>query len=288
MSDEAVSQLISMGFDQAQAEQALQVSDGNLEAAINLLLTETQFPEEFPSSSTAQTTNHLAEASGSTTTSRSDSGKILSRAIVAPISQYSVDNGRSACTCIALTAASDFLQHPTKEEVTSPTPEMLRQYITDGVSSYQQIVSSASSSVEHTSCEEILATPKGQEIFGSRLECRLGIRQGVLTTPGMDMGSILEGLHMEVKNGPLAILITKTPETIVVFLPKEHGPYHIFDSHPRPGKEDAYWETHTSWIELIQALNQIFPATSLGPDIPDMMAMMYNSFDMYPLTSKNK
>jgi hypothetical protein len=37
---------------------------------------------------------------------------------------------------------------------------------------------------------------------------------------------------------------------------------------------------------LVQSLEAIYPVTELGSDVPEMMQMMYNSFDVYPLTWK--
>ena len=45
----------------------------------------------------------------------------------------------------------------------------------------------------------------------------------------------------------------------------------------------AYAKLHDNLNDLIDTIQIIFPPTALDPDIPEMMAMMYNSFDLYPL-----
>ena len=90
-------QLMDMGFEAARAEEALSVCDDNVERAIEYLFSGP--PSDPPPSSSAATTS-------------SSSSRALSnhQDVVASISQYSLDQGRSACTCIALQAADCFLQ----------------------------------------------------------------------------------------------------------------------------------------------------------------------------------
>jgi hypothetical protein len=92
--DDAIQMITAMGFDVAQAQQALQASNGNVEHAVNFLLMG------------GGGTSESASSGGGG--AASDGG--VSKLIVGAISQYSVDNGRSACTCIALTAATKFLR----------------------------------------------------------------------------------------------------------------------------------------------------------------------------------
>mmetsp|Transcript_47159 Transcript_47159/g.69866 ORF Transcript_47159/g.69866 Transcript_47159/m.69866 type:complete len:138 (-) Transcript_47159:274-687(-) len=101
----------------------------------------------------------------------------------------------------------------------------------------------------------------------------------------------------------MAAVITKTPETILLLLPpacdegrseKEQsiGKYIIVDSHPRPhlptvaGAEGSFAIIHDSMDGLVDSLKSIFPATDLGPDVGDVMAMMYNTFDLYAFQKK--
>lgn len=86
-SEEAVSQLTAMGFEEAQAQDALTVANGNIDQAVNILL------------GGGGATSNISTAQHS-----SDSSLIL-----CSTSQYNVENGRSACTCIALMGAVLFL-----------------------------------------------------------------------------------------------------------------------------------------------------------------------------------
>jgi hypothetical protein len=279
--DNDIAQVTAMGFDDAQARQALEVTAGNVEQAVNYLL--------MGGVAAAPAPAPVPPTIGITTTPSSSSAQ--QSMVVGPISQYSVDSGRSACTCIALTAATRFLQSPTV------TLNSLQSMITEGVQNYQKLCSS--SSVEHLSVEEVLAQPQSQVIFP--LTSEGGIRQGLLTTNphhGLGLKSLLEGIRQEQQSSSsssskgewLAIIMTKTPETILLCFspPSSSSEFWLIDSHPRSqlGTEGAYGKPHSSLDELIMSLGEIFPCTELGPDIPEMMAMMYNSFDLYPLKLK--
>jgi len=96
----------------------------------------------------------------------------------------------------------------------------------------------------------------------------------------------------------MAVVITKTPETVLVLLPPltslcssslPNKNYVLIDSHPRPqfSASGAYAILHPSLESLVHSLSIIFPATDLGPDVSEVIAMMYNSFDLYSFQSKN-
>ena len=93
----------------------------------------------------------------------------------------------------------------------------------------------------------------------------------------------------------IAVVITKPPETVLVLLPPltssasgSNSSYILLDSHPRPQQliphcpSGSYALFHPTLSSLVSSIKQIFPVTELGNDIPEMMAMMYNSFDAYP------
>jgi hypothetical protein len=98
------------------------------------------------------------------------------------------------------------------------------------------------------------------------------------------------------KQSYIAVVITKPPETVLVLIPpaSSHSssssshPYVLLDSHPRPQQLSPHYPTgsyalhHSSLRDLVTSLQQIFPVVELGSDVPEMMAMMYNSFDAYP------
>lgn len=272
-------QLMEMGFDAAKAQEALTACNDNVERAIEYLFGGGGGggPTDAPSGGgTSSAAASLANAQD----------------VVASISQYTMDEGRSACTCIALTAAQEFLQSPA---ASTATPQFLENAIREGVTTYENL-RTLSSSVEHMSAEEVLKLSAGSNGSFSKLQLTAGgIRQGLLshdTSNPMGLQTLLEACRQE---GPsdqwMAVLITKTPETVLAVLPPPNstGEHMVIDSHPRPqvvGGNGAYARILTSLDQVVAHLSTILPATELGPDIPEMMAMMYNSFDLYPFVKK--
>lgn len=229
-----------MGFDPELAQQAWTACDGNKELAIEVLLSGREENDEL-----ALSTDF----------------------VVSDISQYSFENGRSACTCIALTGAMLYLS---SQDI---SPQFLQDMVTQGVELYKRIAQSESG-VEHMSAEEVLGQRKlPLQLIGD-------LRQGILSHDvNHPLG--LKALLTAVKDdGAKVVLITKTPETVVVCLDQ----FAVLDSHPRPPiTTNAYAKMHSNLDDMILSLHRIFPPTELDPDIPEMMAMMYNSFDLYPL-----
>jgi hypothetical protein len=294
---EDIDQLICMGFPQSAAVESLQITSGNLEMAVNHLLSG---GAESSISNTASFAGSvvaapLTELSGSTDAMAAKAGGVLRGST----SQYTyADIGRSACTCIALTAASMFLQDQ------NVTPTFLDTMIAQGVENYQKLISSGQTDVEHLSAEEVLQKDQQGQFFHVKT---IGggndaIYQGVLSHDfhnPMGMKALLEGIrfdrHTNRKVGStndddewIVILITKTPETVLVCFPPDSispAPYWLIDSHPRPqlGLDTSYAKLHPSLDTLLLSLQAVFPPTDLGPDVPEMMAIMYNSFDLYPL-----
>ena len=332
--DQQIFMLVEMGFEKEHARKALQVCSGNVERAIEYLFAPTTTnanddgaarARDPPNNSTNNTTNSAAAVSDNSISSFRD--------VVASISQYSLDQGRSACTCIALTAAQEFLQRPSlyhdnnDNDNNTMTPEFLERVINHGVHTYMTL-QSIKPGVEHMSAEETLemtssssSSPPvaavsssgetGPKTFQHLQLIPGGIRQGILGSVhnGMGLSSLLTACQQEQPISQwMAILITKTPETILVLFPPPHNSststasqsqsqsqssplFAIVDSHPRPGivqgGSGAYARIVPTLQDVVCHLSTILPATELGPDIPEMMAMMYNSFDLYPLIWKD-
>jgi hypothetical protein len=143
------------------------------------------------------------------------------------------------------------------------------------------------------SAEEVLQQDSGSQLFHVQ---NLGIRQGILSAnPHHPLGleSLLQILREEERSEWMCVLMTKPPETVLLCFPPDTvspSSYWLIDSHPRPqlGVSSAYAKLHPTLDSLVMSLQAIFPCTDLGPDIPEMMAMMYNSFDLYPLILKRK
>jgi hypothetical protein len=67
---------------------------------------------------------------------------------------------------------------------------------------------------------------------------------------------------------------------------RDDNSFILIDSHPRPqqfpGATEAYARLHSSLQSLIaSSLQVLFPYTDLGSDVPELMAAMYNQFDLY-------
>lgn len=255
--DDKFAQLTAMGFEAVKVHETLNAVNGNLDQAVHVLLGGAILPQQQQPKSSSLI--HCAK------------------------SQYSVENGRSACTCIALMGAALLLL----SGETSVSSELLENMIDMGVAAYQQLPVSGTN-VEHLSAEEVLQS-KAIEEFRLLVLMEGGVRQGVLSGQAnhpLGLGAILQECLSP--DTWVAALITKPPETVVVLLPprsQASGEYILLDSHPRPGlSHGSYARIHASLEDLVQSLQAIYPVTELGNDIPEMMAMMYNSFDVYPLT----
>lgn len=271
--DDTINQLVSMGFEISEAQVAIKACDGNVERAVEYLL-------NGPAGGGLSSSNGRNGTSESVPLSASAMSSAPGTFISGPISQYNVEHGRSACTCIALTGATNFLNDPS-----SLSPDFLQRMVQDGVTTYRQIVQT--SNAEHMSAEEVLL----QDIFPLKL-LPDGIQQGIVSNDDvhpLGLKTMLQGCvgrSSQAKNQWTAVVITKTPETVVVMLPPPGEKlFWLLDSHPRPQlhAEHAYAKAHTSLEELDETLKVIFPFADLGPDVPDMMAMMYNAFDLYLL-----
>jgi hypothetical protein len=299
--DDAVAQLTAMGFETGPVNEALRLSNGNLEQAVNLLLSGSLAEDVVVAAGSPS-----SDIGGTSPAFFGPGGMVLG-----PMSQYSVEQGRSACTCIALTAASMFLHHP------SVTPDLLQSMIVEGVRHYESLLSASATSstsgetIEHMSAEDVLmqdssSSPSTSSTsrFAVQLVTSIGVRQGMLTNdPHYELGlrNLLGSFRLQQhpSNEWMAVLMTKTPETVLLLFPppqssqSESLSFWLIDSHPRssaqlPGADMAYGKPHTNLDELCATLNTIFPAMDLGPDVPEMMGMMYNSFDLYPLTRRKQ
>ena len=121
--NEDVAQLTAMGFPETDARNALLETGGNLEMAVNGLLSGNTFGGGGSATDGSSTSSQRA-------TSSNDDANSLVRGST---SQYTYgSDGRSACTCIALTAADLVLNAAT---TTSPvlTTEFLDRATQDGV-----------------------------------------------------------------------------------------------------------------------------------------------------------
>ena len=300
---ELVAQLAEMGFTESKAVEALTACAGNVNAAASYLISTAVLAAPFAS----------ASSQSLTPSSPSSSDPIL---IQGPISQYSIENGRSACTCIALMAAHKFLASPSLDLI---TPWFLQDVVVSGVSTYLQLLQASmipasgeqmgqaptqptgDDAVEHFSAEQVMATNTGTIQDPTRLfSCltQIGpVRQGVLNKDILSPLGLPSMLHDCWSDGQgdedawTAVIVTKTPETLLVLLPPLSQPedeqrFLLVDSHPRPNlvsfgaqaPTQAYARIHSSLEDLVLALSQILPITVLEDE---MINILYNSFDLY-------
>ena len=223
--DDGVSRLTSMGFQGLEAQNALQKTNGNVEMAIDRLLSgegvgSDNSVEDGFISSVGAAVSSFANATDSV--------------VKGTTSQYSYgSDGRSACTCIALTAAETVANSVVTNEFEMITTELLDRSMEEGVARYVKLrkaltvssgtSSSGSNDVEHLSADEVLLkdderatrgnvsnNDNNKEIGDKRLfDVRLKIvgggqrvRQGALSRDRdhpLGMRVVLEGLVNDIR-----------------------------------------------------------------------------------------
>jgi hypothetical protein len=351
---EIMEELVAMGFDPDLVRQALDECDNNHDLAIEILLTfggdhseqnhYHQYQNRLHEDSSQNKSDHDIHYDDYSDYLDKTSDQSL---IVCDTSQYTIENGKSACTCIALAAATQFFEEPWS----ITTPRFLQDMIFQGVIIYNQLVSSqppisfsssASSSSSSLTCSSKVILPSVEHMSAEEILhhhphsfplCIVGdISQGVLShdyNHPLGLKSRLEALiasyynaddddddddfvnvkvdanrkgKVDVKRVPkcIVVLLTKTPETVLIchrHYPLSDGNYSrrqdsewiLIDSHPRPPvSSHAYARRHYSIDDLVRTIHTIFPPTNLDPDIPEMMTMLYNSFDLYQLEYDRK
>lgn len=278
--DDALALLVSMGFDQDLSSAALVVSAGNVESAINYLTDEAA--EAVLRAEASRLSNAAGDGYGSVISNLSISKPM----VVAGSSQYSFDGGRSACTCMALEIAQGLLMSDDPSSALSST--FLDRSLRRGVEIYTSILTS---STEHMSAEEAWTQFSNLKLQGE-------IVQGVLSRDPSQPQGLLSLLRGRCSAAPqdeqrghdwVFVVLTKTPETVLLCLSRRDG-YWLVDSHPRPNiwpdAIHAYAKHHASLEEIVASVNLIFPFVDLGSDVPELMAVMYNSFDLYTFAKK--
>ena len=282
--------LMSMGFDRDQSIDALDSCGGNIENAIDRLLS-------------GGTVGGVGGIAG---IARQGGGNNNANDIIdcihCEMSQYSdASHGRSACTAIALVLASKLLY---SIAATSNTPEdiidsdFLCNGIKDGIRLYSAIIIDGrkSDGVEHTTVEEILQACEndGSSSSSSSSEDYVSIvstlkqtdepRQGILSNSSVHPFGLESILHScQDKETYIAVVITKPPETVLVLLPPHCATsptYILLDSHPRPQQllphapSGSYALVHSTLAGIVGSLKQIFPLSELGDDVPEMVTVM--------------
>jgi UBA/TS-N domain len=279
--------LLAMGFEESAARVALHETAGNVEQAIHALLLQGNSSSSATPTVSVAPLGILDDSSGSI------------RTFYGTTSQYQVENGKSACTFMALSAARSFLQQPPSHvDNETAMANFLDEMVLHGSLLYQQWMlqqqalsqtSQQQQQQQHTSPEEALQSG----YFDDLCLREGGIRQGTLW-PRHNWHALLT--ECQSTTDWVCVVITKPPETVLVCLPplslsdKETSLhcYYLMDSHPRPtlgnNNNAAYARCHETLEQLIASLQILFPAVPLdGDEYGEVMAALYNSFDLYPL-----
>ncbi|KAL3772243.1 hypothetical protein ACHAWO_012641 [Cyclotella atomus] len=285
--DEAIQALLSMGFNESQAFDALTENGGDLEQAVNFLLA-------------GGAASMVGGGSGGGATSDDTS------IVHSEVSQYTDPSiGRSACTSIALTLASRVLTEMHVNSMNNVQDIINSVFLSDAVMRGMQVCTELraknSSGVEHLSVEEVMTIDLPSQPFSSLKLMPNSPRQGLLSSSRdnpLGLQSVLSACQLDATgHSYVAIVITKPPETVLILLPPSAASavqpkYVLLDSHPRPNNlaphypSGSYALFHSDMQSLVRSLEELFPAVNLGSDVNEMMAMMYNSFDVYPFECK--
>jgi len=299
--------IVSMGFNESAAREALHRRGGNLDRAIESLLSSHDETNSNPTFGT-NTTIHNNDGSQSSVTNNTHFHN--NKIVHSEISQYTFPNGRSACTCIALSGATLGLKELAQNASNAIfsreiiNAELIQDAVIAGVGMYENRPITADG-VEHMSVEEVLHNlPQ----YSADLQLIGGVRQGIVSKNVIDeeMGirSIITACRTDQNancNKWMAIVMTKTPETVALFIPpptvkdgsdnESFKKFVLLDSHSRPQfmtvPGGSYAMICNSVDDLTKLLENLFPVTDLGSDVGELMSMMYNSFDMYAFQLKS-
>ena len=266
----------------------LEASGGTVDGAVGLYFEMGGAPA--PSNDLSPTSSNTAQ-SGNQGASKDANGQTVEPAdptpsftLIAPTSQFTLPEGRSACTTIACEAA--FLMTMTMEQnggvdaTTFEDVSKIVSVIADGVAEYKVI--NANAAAEHMSCGEVMIMSQKYSKVMEQVIMVQGSTEGS-TAFVEELDKAMEGAQED--KAPVCAVITKPPESVVVYC-HQNGTYVLFDSHPRQtlGIQGAYVCGFASSAGCAAFLRGIFPAVAgLGDG---MMAQMYNSFEFTVLRRK--
>ena len=205
-------------------------------------------------------------------------------------SQFTFEDGRSACTTIALEASFQLLKLQHDEESLSlkvSEPDFISKFVREGINQYRSKNTARAGGAEHQSCQEVLLV---NTRYSETLEA-INFRQSNATSPNAFYNEMKDALEISKLNGPICCIITKPPETNVVLVHPAtskfpQGHFVVFDSHPRPSLmfQGAFMIGFNSAEATASFLREVFPTVAgLGDSV---MAQMYNCFDLTVLRMK--
>lgn len=257
-----------MGFEPGESKTALTICNGDVEAAANYLMNRDEHERAQRRPSLL-----LAGAGGD---SKKQPGY---RTVHATTSQYTYDDGRSACTCMALMAASAFLEAQPHEASDLITTEWIDAQLEAGLQLYQ---STPNKSTDHTSAEQFYGLLPNLHLIGG------GIQQGI-NSPDP---SHPQGLHRLIHEcqptmeGWSCVVMTKPPETVLLLLPSSSSSHQLnnnnnfglIDSHPRDDTPCASAKLYNRLEDLIVGVLQLFPYVELDDTVPDLYVCIYHTY----------
>jgi len=281
----AAQSLVEMGFSLESSETALTLSDGNVEAALNLLLNG-DIPQEGFNQQQSETQATSPILNNPNTPSFAHGCQVIQ----SEISQFTYPEGRSACTVISCEAAIKLME--TSIQVNNVvnmnfSSSFIQQIIQDGIGIYNQLNQVG---VEHTATDEIIPlTPRFMNSLKRTSELFVPI-QGLLSDPHGFISLFERASQGSDPTKPLAIIITKPPETILVVKSAVSDgrtcTWLLFDSHPRPqfNIHGGYIVEAPTFDHIVTMLTMLFPAVNLDGDLQgSLMAEMYNSVEAVPM-----
>ena len=202
--------------------------------------------------------------------------------------------GSSSCTPIAATMANMFLKKLHAGDLNN-LESLLADATFSGIARYSSVNVDPAVKAHMTVEEFLLQT---QEI-SKNLRKIDGPNQALLTDPNSFQDMFVEMVNNALTSVPstsstssveyLSIIITKPPETVVVFLPivrnvtddTNNQKYYFFDSHSRPelNIHGSYLVTSKSLNQIVKRLKMIFPPLVSSNEDENYMTWMYNSFE---------
>jgi len=225
----------------------------------------------------------ITTGSSSSSSSSSSNKKIT----VLEISQYSFDIGNSSCTSICMNIITKLLnQLRLNQDIHSIST--LSDAMIEGISIHNSIQNMNSSS--HLSVDEVFFV---SENFQEQLIYCISVPyQGLLNNPNtfqVLFDKILKDIREKYSSSslPIAICITKPPETICIIISNDINKLHLYDSHSRPsiGLNGSYLIS-SNINDIIDHINKIWPAFNDDGDGGYMMDM-YNMYEMHPFILKD-
>ena len=260
--------LTAMGFDSNSIAIALSRCGGNVEAALDFLLSSSNSFDQF----------QIEQIEDEDTV------------IPLSISQYTFSEaGSSACTAIAGSVLKLLLEQ-LEEGFLVTNKETLCSAVFSGVQYYQSLPPAQHS---HLSVDELgplmITLESSDAVFGGPI-------QGMLSSHRSFEELFDQARSRATSTGKyIGIIITKPPETVCVILPpsdaaaggsvQNEGKFIFFDSHSRPqlGYSGSYMVVSSTQAGIIQRLRAIFPPLPIefgaAGGQNDYMQLMYNMFE---------